>query len=308
MTFPHSGLYFGADRLTEAQANAAQPPLSDAWDALREREPVTPLDIAFRARFLDEPESAQRAMGGLLRAANAGLSDAEPVLRAAEYVSLLHAFELIRGIAELEPTEQAAWLDYAATEADALLDGPEPALHIRLWRNLARMTSAVVLERSAQAEDAAREFERVVTEEVRPQGYMTKVVSGEDGGSLFRQIEATAALVLTAEAGQLAGFPLWEVEVRGVSAMTAALLPHYYFYDTRKWKWDRGVPPEDVQARFHRFGGYLEIVHLRSPNKDLGIVLEDLRPLNTPLAGGWTTLSHGYVEKRQRRGLFGART
>ena len=301
----HDVLYCPPAALESAREDAALPPLAEAWDALRERQPDGPLDFAFRAVLLGEPAGAERALGGLLRAAHAGPGDSTIMERAAAFVTHLHAFELIRGMAGLEPTELAVWLDYAAEETDAQLAGDEPPLHDRLWRNLVRMASAIVLEREAQAQAAAAEFERVIHEEVRPQGFMSKVVSGEDGGSLFRQIEATAALVLTAEAGQTAGFPLWEIEVRGVSALTAALLPHYYFYDTRKWKWDRGVPPEEVQARFHRYGGYLEMVNRRSPNKDLQIVLDELRPVNTPLAGGWTTLTHGYVEKKKRRGLFG---
>jgi hypothetical protein len=305
MPIPHYALYFTTDHVSAARADATLPPLAEAWEALRDRQPAGPLDFAFRYCFLGEAASAERALSGLLLRANGGPEDTPLMERAAVFVQALQAFEMIRDAPGLEPSELGAWLAYAADEADVLLAGDEPPLRERLWRNLARMTSAIVLERGEQAQAAAAEFERVIHEDVRPQGFMSKVVGGEDGGSLFRQIEATAALVLTAEAGQTAGFPLWAIEVRGVSAMTAALLPHYYFYDTRKWKWDRGVPVEDVQARFHRFGGYLEIVNRRSPNKDIQIVLEDLRPLNTPLAGGWTTLSHGLAEKKKRRGLFG---
>lgn len=305
MPISHYALYFNAGQADAARADALLPPLQEAWDALRDREPSGPLDFAFRYRFLDEGASAERALGGLLRGANAGLAAGSLVERASSLVSALQAFEMVRAAPGLDASELAAWLDYAADAASQLLAGDEPPLRDRLWRNLVRLASAVVLERTDQMAQVAAEFERVIREEVRPQGFMARVVSGEDGGSLFRQIEATAALVLTAEAGAMAGLPLWEIDVRGVSALTAALLPHYYFYDTRKWKWDRGVHPEDVQAYFHRFGGYLEIVNRRSPNKDIQIVLEDLRPLNTPLAGGWTTLSHGVVDKKKRRGLFG---
>lgn len=304
MQIAHYALYFNADRAALARADEAMPPLAEAWDALRQRQPDEPLDFAFRYRFLDEEPSAERALGGLLRRANSGLGEGPFVERAASFVALLQAAEMVRNAPGLEATELAAWFDYAADQAGALLAGDEPPLLDRLWRNLVRLASAVALERPEQALAAAAEFERVIHEEVRPQGFMTRIVSGEDGGSLFRQIAATTALVLTAEAGQMVGLPLWDLDVRGVSALTAALLPHYYFYDTRKWKWDRGILPDDVQARFHRFGGYLEIVNHRSPNKDIQIVLDDLRPLNTPLAGGWTTLSHGVAEKK-RRGLFG---
>lgn len=301
----HDGLYFSPEQVAAARARAALAPFDEAWAALRERHASGPLDFAFRWRLLDEATSADRTLGGLLRLANGGLNAAGYVERAALLVMALQAFELIRAAPGLESTDLAAWLDYAATEADRLTAEPDLPLHEALWQNLVRLASAVVLERDAQAQAAAAEFDRVIRDEVRPQGHLGRVVAGEDGGSLFRQIEATAALVLTAEAGHHAGFPLWEIEARGVSARTAALLPHYYFYTTDKWKWDRGVPVEDVQAQFHRFGGYLEIVNFRSPHKDLGVVLEDLRPLNTPLAGGWTTLTHGLVEKKKRRGLFG---
>lgn len=301
----HFALYFNAGHLAAARSDASLPPLQEAWDALRDRQPAGPLDFAFRYRFLDEAASAERTLGGLLREANAGPGQVSLIERAQAFVMRLQAFEMVRGAPGLEATELATWLDYAAGEADDLGVDDKAALHEWLWLNLARLASAVVLGREEQALLAAAAFERVIREDVRPQGFLSRVVGGEDGGSLFRQIEATAALVLTAEAGQMVGLSLWDVDVRGVSVLTAALLPHYYFYDTRKWKWDRGILPEDVQARFHRFGGYLEIVNRRSPNKDVQIVLDDLRPLNTPLAGGWTTLSHGVVEKKKRRGLFG---
>ncbi|HYO89841.1 MAG TPA: hypothetical protein VER79_14425 [Candidatus Limnocylindrales bacterium] len=300
----HFALYFTPEHMAAARAGAASPPLSEAWVALRERQPGGPLDFGFRTVFLDEAESAQRALGGLLLRANAGAGERRYIERAAAFVAHLQAFEMVRSATGLEPDELRHWLAYAADEGAVLLAGVPLPPHEALWRNLVRMALAIVLEQPEQAEVSAAEFGRVIAEDVRPQGFMSKVVAGEDGGGLFRQIEATAALVLTAEAGQGAGYGLWDVEVRGVSALTAALLPHYYFYDTAKWKWDRGVPPEDVKALFYRFGGYLEMVNRRMPNKDIQIVLEDLRPLNTPLAGGWTTLSHGLVEKK-RRGLFG---
>ncbi len=300
----HFALYFTPEHVAAARTGAESPPLSEAWEALRERQPDGPLDFAFRALFLEEVASAQRALGGLLRQANAGSAGGRYVDRAAAFVSCLQAFEMVRGIAGLEPDELSLWLNYAAKEGETLLADVPLLPHEAMWRNLARMALAVVLERPELAEASASEFGRVIVEDVRPQGFITKVVTGEDGGSLVRQVEATAALVLTAEAGQTAGYSLWEIESRGVSVLTTALLPHYYFYDTRKWKWDRGVPADDVQAAFQRFGGYLEIVNQRAPNKDVQIVLEDLRPLNTPLAGGMTTLSHGLVEKK-RRGLFG---
>ncbi|MFN8378480.1 MAG: hypothetical protein U0452_07390 [Anaerolineae bacterium] len=305
MQINHYALYFSAEQVASAHNDASLPPFQEAWDALRDRQPAGPLDFAFRYRFLDEMASAERALGGLLRQANAGLREGSPIKRASTFVMFLQAFEMVRDAPILESSERAAWLDYAAAETDALLRVGEQPLHESLWFNLVRLASAIVLERAEQAQDAAEEFERVIRDEVRPQGHMGRVVGGEDGGSLFRQIDATTALVLTAEAGETIGLPLWEIDVRGVSALTAALLPHYYFYDTRKWKWDRGVDPEGIQSRFHRYGGYLEIANRRSPNKDIQVVLEDLRPLNTPLAGGWTTLSHGVVEKKKRRGLFG---
>lgn len=304
MTEPHFALYFTPEHVAMARANAPVPPFDEAWEALRQRQPAHPLDFAFRALLLEEPDSARQALGGLLRQAKAGLGAEHYAGRASRFVACLQAFEIVRGLPNLEWDEAAQWLDYAAEAGTALLGEADLLPHEALWRNLVRLALAIALEQPDQAQASVDEFRRVIAEDVRPQGFISAVVAGEDGGSLFRQIEAAAALVLTAEAGQTAGYGLWDFDVRGVSVLTAALLPHYYFYDTRKWKWDRGVLPEDVQAVFQRVGGYLEMVNRRAPNKDIQIVLEDLRPLNTPLAGGWTTLSHGLLEKK-RRGLFG---
>jgi hypothetical protein len=83
--------------------------------------------------------------------------------------------------------------------------------------------------------------------------------------------------------------------------MTAAVYPIYYFYVTDKWTWEL-LTPAQVQAAFRRHGGYLEIVYQRAQPRDFRPLLEDLRPIYDPFAGGVTTLTHGLPLKR---GWFG---
>ncbi|MCS7070915.1 MAG: alginate lyase family protein, partial [Anaerolinea sp.] len=174
----------------------------------------------------------------------------------------------------------------------------------RLWQQTMCMAAGVVTERKDWIVQAADSFRMTIANEVRPQGFITKAVHGEDGGGMFRQILCAAALVLLAEIGAGVGLDLWRYEVRGVGVSTAAMYPIYYFYTTDKWKWDPGLKPETVQMLFRRFGGYLEILYARTRHKDLLPLLADLRPVFSPYVGGLTTLTHGVPEKK-RRGLFG---
>jgi hypothetical protein len=116
-----------------------------------------------------------------------------------------------------------------------------------------------------------------------------------------RSVQAVTALTLMAEAAAHVGVDLWAYQVRGVSVTTAAIYPMYYFYVTDKWQWE-AIAPEQVQAIYRAHGGYLEILHHRLRHKDFKPLLDELRPLYDPYAGGLTTLTHGVVVKR---GLFG---
>jgi hypothetical protein len=158
-----------------------------------------------------------------------------------------------------------------------------------------------VLEREPVFNVGVEAFQRAIAEDVKPRGFIEPAVKGEDGGSMARSVECVSALVLMAEAAAQVGVNLWDMQVRGVSVMTAALYPIYYFYVTDNWKWD-ALTPQHVQDCFRAHGGYLEIVNHRARPKDFKPLLEELRPIYDPDAGGIPTLTHGVAVKR---GLFG---
>ena len=122
-----------------------------------------------------------------------------------------------------------------------------------------------------------------------------------DMSVMLQSVLGVEALVMMVELAAHVGVDLWSYEMRGVSVMTGALYPMYYFYVTERWTWEE-ITPEEVQAIFRAHGGYLEIVNKRYTPRDIKPLLEDLRPLVDPLAGGMPTLTHGVAA---RRGLFG---
>jgi len=172
-----------------------------------------------------------------------------------------------------------------------------------LWMAALVLCAGIVLERDEIFTIGIDIYKDTIDNDIRPQGHMPRAIEGGHGGALYRQIAAAAALAAMAEAAGQVGVDLWGYESRGVSATTAGIYPVYYFYTTEKWVWDKDVPVEDVQAWFRQFGGYLEFIKRRTGLRDLNPVLQEMRPLFTPLVGGLTTLTHGVVLRR--RGLFG---
>jgi hypothetical protein len=195
-------------------------------------------------------------------------------------------------------------LEFFTARVSTLENSPDKDTHTEMvWMALLNFAAGVVLEDEALLHKGIEVFKRSVTEDIRPQGFIPKAVDGKDGGSLYRQILSASALVLMAEAATHAGVDLWDFAVRGVSVVTGAMYPIYYFYTPERWRWDEGISTEEAQNLFRQYGGYLEMLYRRTRHKDLKPLLQDLRPIYDVRAGGLTTLSHGAVE--MKRGLFG---
>ena len=159
----------------------------------------------------------------------------------------------------------------------------------------------MVLEDETRLAAGADIYRETISHDVRPEGYLPLIVEGEDGGSLYRQLRAVEALVLTAEAAAHVGLDLWGFNARGVSVITAAAYMTYYYYYPASWRWDAIAEP-DAKALFKSHSAYVEMVNYHAVQKDLQLLLKELRPLYSPPAGGLTTLTHG---SPPRRGLFG---
>jgi hypothetical protein len=303
-TFQHAGLTFARSQVEAARRDRDQAPFLEAWQFLIERQLVDldqALLNAFRYVFDDDSAAGSAALAGAAAHLSAGQQADNLIDELGQTVQMAQMLELLRD----HPEMRADLFPLLVNRVERLaVDPRSDTLVERLWQHTMRMAAGVVVERADWVAQAAEYFRTTIANEVRPQGFITKAVHGEDGGGMFRQILCAAALVLLAEIGAGVGLDLWRYEVRGVGVSTAAMYPIYYFYTTDKWKWDPGLKPEAVQTLFRRFGGYLEILYYRTRHKDLLALLTDLRPVFSPYVGGLTTLTHGVTEKK-RRGLFG---
>lgn len=308
MNIRHYGLTFTMEHVQAAQKVRETPPLAGAWAYLKGHEQsgaAAALWGGLRSRFNGDARAAAFGIEMLIQHADPQKMEDLPVTDAAgETVMLTHAYEMLRDHAAFTAGDDVRWREALHERIGALnANASRDIVHEYLWVNAANLAAGIALEREPIIELAAQVFREAVADEIRPQGHIARAVSGDDGGAMHRHLLAAGALVLTAEMGAHVGLDLWDHALRGVSVMTAAIFPIYYFYTTAKWKWDAGITPEEVQALFARHGGYLEMVNRRAPSKDLATVLNDLRPVFDPYGGGLTTLTHGTVGRR--RGLFG---
>jgi hypothetical protein len=310
MTFQplHCGVYFTADHIREAKLYANRPPFQAAWENLSKNRGANPQDSILRAalryRLADEAGDIENTTSHLLDlVTRRPTNDVGKLDEIGDLLTLAQSFECLRDHPSYSKRDQTAWLEAFFERMNVLNTDQQVDGYVeRLWMALLNLVTGIVLEHPRAFETGVEYFRAAIENDVRPQGFITNAVAGEDGGSMYRQVRAAAALVLMAEAAAHVGVDLWNYSVRGVSVVTTAIYPIYYFYTTEKWTWDE-IAPEDVQAVFRQHGGYLEIVHKRTGHKDLRPVLDELRPIFDAQGGGATTLTHGVLPPR--KGLFG---
>lgn len=304
----HCGLYFSQEQLSAALQNGSQVPLAAALERLRSddsSDAVSPLWGAFRYAFLNDLDAGERSLFAIEQLIEADiLEDSTYLDTVAETMMIAQTFEMVREHPSWSFVRKAGWLNRFETRVHSLSSSSYKDSYVEnLWMAALVLVAGVVLEREDVFEVGIEVYKQVIDDDIRPQGHIPKAIEGGDGGAIYRQIASAAALSLMAEAATHVGVDLWSYENRGISATTAAIYPIYYFYTTEKWMWDKELPAEEVQTWFKRFGGYLEFIKKRTGLRDLNPILEDLRPIFTPLAGGLTTLTHGVMLRR--RGLFG---
>lgn len=306
--FSHCGLYFTEAHVQQAQRERGSEPLRSAFLYLHERE-QRGAEAAqwhgFRYRFENDENAGELAVERLETCIDEPLTEDMTYLdTVAQTLMLAQSFELVRSHPAWSADGQARWLGLYQDRVNTLSASPYKDTQVEnLWVAALVMMSGVLLESEELLDVSIEVFQRTIDTEISPRGHMPRAVEGGDGGSLYRQILSASALVLMAEAASHCGINLWDYNNRGVSAVTAAIYPIYYFYTPEKWRWDEGISTEETQLLFRRYGGYLEMVNRRTAFKDLKPLLEDLRPIYDPHGGGLTTLSHGVPVKK--RGLFG---
>ncbi len=305
MTNPlHFGLYFTPEHVKTARDQRDQVPFDAAWKLLHEHEETgvqAGLWLGLRYRFNDDALAGEQAIHSLLEFMSHGLDPEMTYVDALQETLIqAHAFELVRdhaALAEGAATFLAAFearvvylnnLEYERSYVESAMLG-----HVLL-------VAGIVLERDDLYQAGVQVYERMVREDIHPQGYIPKAVDANDGGGLLRQMIVVSTLVQMAEAAQHTGTDLWGYSYRGVSVMTAFSYLLYYYFFPEKWRWDKDVTNDP----FREYGAFLEFVNHHAYPKDLKPILDELRPLYDACGGGLTTLSHG-MTGRPKRGLFG---
>lgn len=300
----HYGLYFTEAHVQQAREQQAHPPLAAAWARLRSSQPLAPLALALRLglrwRCDGDVAAGQRAVALLAEGLLPAGARCDDLAAAA---AAIQCFELVRNHPDAVPH---LWLDRLRAYLTDVERQP-PASYIEsLWRITLDIAAAVALEDGARFAAGADAFRAVVAQDIHPEGYLPKIVQSKGGGhTLDGMLWAAQALVLAAEAAAHAGDNLWAYAARGVSVMT--LIPYllYYYYYPDRWRWDTPLSVDEGQGLYRAHAGFWEMARRRSSLRDLQPFLDELRPIDDPLSGGLTTLTHGADAPRQRRGLFG---
>jgi hypothetical protein len=304
----HCGLYFTQDHVRQARRERDNEPFLSAYLYLHDREQRGAESAQWqglRYRFENDEAAGESAIATLEQCIEEPLTEDMTYLDAVgQTMMLAQSFEMLRDHPAWRPDAAVNWLNLFQDRVSTLSVSPYKDTQVEnLWMAALVLASGVLLEREELFNVGADVFRQMIDTGISPRGHIPKAVEGKDGGSLYRQILSSSALVLMAEAAAHCGVDLWNYSNRGVSVVTAAVYPIYYFYTPERWTWDEGITLDEAQLLFRRYGGYLEILNRQTRFKDLKPLLEDLRPLYDPRGGGLTTLTHGVPLKK--RGLFG---
>lgn len=331
---PVSGLLFTKEQVATAQAQRHEQPFSVAWaafEALAGDPDVTDslnfrtVGQAFYWRLLGDAAAGARAVEALsafaYSTADADVAAFKCAFATAQAISCLLDHPAMTDAARTQILD--AWAENVAhlNAADAV--------HLRAWSVLTELCAGILLDQPERAEMAVAGF-RALIDLVQPHGYIGALVEVRDGETLPRTLQFAQALVLAAEVGEYHGFSLWEYERRGVSVLTAALYPLYYYFYPEKWHWDAqpvmqpltGKRPsrreraaqvlsdytvDTVKDLFKENRSFLELVNRRTRGsvRAVTLILDEARPIIDLVGGGPVTLTHGLPQAAKRRGLFG---
>ncbi len=323
----HCGLIFTEDHIRKARANKDDLPFNPAWALLNTLDGQTELDslliAGLRYRLRADIPAGESGASRLLSMAWPLLIEAEDGIEStlAQYRAhfvLCQAFELLRENPILE--NPVNWLaDFRQQTAQLPPPSAEDAIS-QLWHAVAGVASGIVLEDADLYHAGIAVFRQVIDEEIHPEGHFrTAIKVDPEAQSLHNQLLGAQALVLIAEMSACAGVDsdrhLWHYESRGVSAITAATYPLYYYFYPAEWRWNgseyrpsAGVTIAEAKALFRQHAGFLELLPSRyeKPLKAVQMVLKELRPVYDARGGGLTTLTHATPEpkRRRRRWLF----
>ncbi|MBK9123158.1 MAG: hypothetical protein IPM16_08560 [Chloroflexi bacterium] len=313
MIVHHFGLTFSPTEAAQARERQSTPELAEAWSAFESLLGQTAPDPLRQAvvdavswRLTGDAAAAARAAavlaGDAIRTNDSDLPLIDGCRRA---IGFAQAFECVRDHQSMSDLARASIIDYWHERVSALNDRlVQPAIHERAWLAAVNLAAGVVLDREPVFTTGADSLQRIV-DSIQPHGYIGAIVEPRDEGTLTRTVSAVHGLVLAAEIAAQAGVDLWAYERRGVSVMTAALYPLYYFYYPEKWPWFDGLQPDLVKAQFREHAAFLEMVNRKNGGtvRAVKLILDEVRPVYDAWGGGPVSLTHAVVPVA-RRGLF----
>ncbi len=305
--FKHKGLFFDAVAVARVRNNAHRAPYKAALAHLADHQPTDPIAATilhgFRYQFTADTSSANQTASALIER-NIGLQLPANITYAeacAVTIAIGHAFEMVRD--HIPEDARRGWLRlYNERLEDIRTADNTFGLLDQIWRTATKIIGAIVVERGDLFVLGTDDFRRIVDNDIHPEGYFPAIVEKSEGGALLRQVMAAKGLVLAAEAANHQGVNLWDHEMRGISAKTAAIYAAAYYEYRDQWTWDTPPAADENEAFYQENAAFLEILNRQLRPAVLKATLSKLRPTFDPLGGGLTTLSHA---EPTTRGLFG---
>jgi len=313
LNFAHFALYYSAESIRSAQEKQENEDFKDAWAQLFNNEPDSQLQqllwSAYRYRFLVDNNTVTTVINTVT--SNTLWIDDNFINAIQSTLFTAHLFEMTRDH-DSWSTSQSNWLEAFQVRMDQLLTHETDEPLEKVWQITGAIVAGVVLEDESLIKQGQEKFHTLIDNQIHAEGYLKFAVKHRRPDAFIYQDSAVQALVLAAEAAHHIGIDLWGYESRGVGLPTAVAYQVYYYFFPEKWRWLPEDTPEEqhlnqefMEKHFNEYGAYVEIAQARSqPRNGLELVMER-RPMFSVLAG-YTTLSHGTLDKKKKRWrLFG---
>ncbi len=294
------GLIFTDTHIQNARKNKKRTPHQAAWEQLlsssRAGDAWQQVQWdAWRYQFNADLRAGEQ---GILTFQNLPLPDHLPTLFIA-----LQAYAMLQSHPAFQPSD---WLTQCRQQLDQQ-DAPSDIVD-HLWYAVIQTAIGVITSDDTCIQYGVDTLKHTVDKSIHPEGYLPAAVkTGPESVALQRQIQSVQALILIAEMCEHIGINLWQYNNRGVSIMTAATYPLYYYFYPEKWQWNGeewkpsdGIDEATAKRIFQTHAGFLELVrrHYTPPLKAIQMMLDDLRPIYDPFCGGFVTLSHAEAKRR----------
>ena len=300
-TAPIGALTFSPAQLALARDNQTREPIADAIAYLDSPgdDPVTEAYLAASRYLLRDDTEAGHEAAELLEnievtAAATMVQDSSQALLAwLSAAALLRHHPAWPKLQSARPMALAAEFAYMKHATDPL---------DKLWHGALNMAVGILLNRETRRQYSADVYRGAIDHIIHPEGFLKGIVDVEDAENTFAsQVSGTCALALAAEMAPRADIDLWSYNDRGVTPATAATYLLYYYFYPEQWRWSDGLNRVDTEAVMRREGAFIEIVNLRSPLREVELLMAELRPLFCAYGGGLTTLTHSIRSPRKRR-------